>query len=431
MDTIYALASARGKAGVAVVRISGPLAFWTVETLAGNLPAPRRTALRVLRDRNGDVLDEALVLCFEKGASFTGEESAELQLHGSVAIVNAVLRNLSELDGLRLAEAGEFTRRALENERLDLAQVEGLADLIESETEAQRRQALRVFSGALGEKAERWRQKLLRSAALMEATIDFADEEVPTDVAPEVLSLIAEVMLDLEHEVAGAKMAERIRDGFEVAIVGPPNAGKSTLLNALAGRDAAITSEVAGTTRDVIEVRMELSGLPVTLLDTAGLRDTDDVVESIGIERARTRATQADLRVILLPEAGARPEMPPQDGDLVVIGKDDDGHFASDALSVSGKTGQGLDRMVAMISETLSARASAASSAIRERHRVAMKDALLSLESARNEVLLGADRTEIAAENLRRAVYALNCLVGRIDVENILGEIFSSFCIGK
>jgi tRNA modification GTPase len=428
MDTIYALATARGKAGVAVVRISGPLAFLAVEKLAGDVPSPRRTALRVLKNSEGIVLDEALVICFEKGASFTGEESAELQLHGSVAIINAVLQSLSEIEGLRLAEAGEFTRRALENERLDLAQVEGLADLIEAETEAQRRQALKVFSGALGDKAERWRSSLLRAAALIEATIDFADEEVPTDVSPEVLDLISRTMTELEAEIAGSKMAERIRDGFEVAIVGPPNAGKSTLLNALAGREAAITSEFAGTTRDIIEVRMDLKGLPVTLLDTAGLRETSDVVEAIGIDRARNRAAQADLRVILLPSEGADPEMPPQEGDLVLVGKDDQGTLSN---SVSGKTGHGIDAMVSHITLTLSERASDASTAIRERHRIAIQDALVSMESARNEVLIGADRAELAAEELRRAVYALNCLVGRIDVENILGEIFSSFCIGK
>ncbi|WP_417245351.1 tRNA uridine-5-carboxymethylaminomethyl(34) synthesis GTPase MnmE [Celeribacter sp.] len=428
MDTIYALATARGKAGVAVVRISGPLAFLAVEKLAGDVPSPRRTALRVLKNSEGIVLDEALVICFEKGASFTGEESAELQLHGSVAIINAVLQSLSEIEGLRLAEAGEFTRRALENERLDLAQVEGLADLIEAETEAQRRQALKVFSGALGDKAERWRSALLRAAALIEATIDFADEEVPTDVSPEVLDLISRTMTELEAEIAGSKMAERIRDGFEVAIVGPPNAGKSTLLNALAGREAAITSEFAGTTRDIIEVRMDLKGLPVTLLDTAGLRETSDVVEAIGIDRARNRAAQADLRVILLPSEGVDPEMPPQEGDLVLVGKDDQGVLSH---SVSGKTGHGIDTMVSHIALTLSERASDASTAIRERHRIAIQDALVSMESARNEVLIGADRAELAAEELRRAVYALNCLVGRIDVENILGEIFSSFCIGK
>lgn len=428
MDTIYALASARGKAGVAVVRISGPLAFRAVETLAGDVPSPRRAALRALKDADGTLLDEALILCFEKGKSFTGEESAELQLHGSIAIVNVVLNALSEMDGLRMAEAGEFTRRALENERLDLSQVEGLADLIEAETEAQRRQALKVFSGALGDKAERWRKSLVRAAALIEATIDFADEEVPTDVSPEVLELIALTMLELEAEISGSLMAERVREGFEVAIVGPPNAGKSTLLNTLAGRDAAITSEIAGTTRDVIEVRMDLAGLPVTLLDTAGLRETEDEIESIGIARARRRASEADLRVILLPDAAATPEMAPEPGDLVLIGKDDAGAFEA---SVSGKTGHGVEQMVQHISDTLSARASGASTAIRERHRVAIKDALASMESARNEVLLGADRAELAAEELRRAVHALNCLVGRVDVENILGEIFSSFCIGK
>ena len=243
MDTIYALASARGKSGVAVVRISGPLAFLAVETLAGDVPSPRRAALRRLVGQDGVLLDEALVLCFEEGASFTGEMSAELQLHGSVAIVNQVLTELSQIEGLRPAEAGEFTRRALENEQMDLAQVEGLADLIEAGTEAQRRQALKVFTGALGEKTEVWRQKLIRAAALLEATIDFADEEVPTDVSPEVLELLSQVRKSLESEIAGVQISERIRDGFEVAIVGPPNAGKSTLLNALAGRDAAITSE--------------------------------------------------------------------------------------------------------------------------------------------------------------------------------------------
>lgn len=429
MDTIYALASARGKAGVAVVRISGPLAFWTVENLTGSVPSPRHASLRTLKDDQGEILDKALVICFEKDASFTGEQSAELQLHGSIAIVKSVLEELSKLAGLRMAEAGEFTRRALENERLDLAQVEGLADLIESETEAQRKQAMRVLSGALGDKASGWRTSLIRAAALIEATIDFADEEVPVDVSPEVLELLAGVMLELESEVSGVRISERIREGFEVAIVGPPNVGKSTLLNALAGREAAITSEVAGTTRDVIEVRMDLVGLPVTLLDTAGLRETTDIVETVGIARAKERAETADLRVILIPTAMSDPEITPKEGDLVVVGKDDDGREAG--LSVSGESGQGVDTLVACISDRLSAMASGASTATRERHRISMTTALSTLDSAKNEVLMGAERAELAAEDMRTAIRALDALVGRVDVENLLDEIFSSFCIGK
>jgi tRNA modification GTPase len=429
MDTIYALASARGKSGVAVVRISGPLAFWTVENLSGSVPKMRHASLRVLKDQQGDVLDEALVICFGKGASFTGEESAELQLHGSIAIIKAVLEELSKFDGLRMAEAGEFTRRALENECLDLAQVEGLADLIESETEAQRKQAMRVLSGALGDKASGWRISLIRAAALIEATIDFADEEVPIDVSPEVLELLAGVMLELEREVSGVLISERIREGFEVAIVGPPNVGKSTLLNALAGREAAITSEIAGTTRDVIEVRMDLAGLPVTLLDTAGLRDTTDIVETVGIARAKERAERADLRVILISSPTSIPEIIPKKGDLIIVGKDDDGSLME--TSVSGKTGQGVEQLITSISEQLSFMASGASTATHERHRISITIALSALESAKNEVLMGSDRAELAAEDMRAAIRALDALVGRVDVENLLDEIFSSFCIGK
>ncbi|HHC29859.1 MAG TPA: tRNA uridine-5-carboxymethylaminomethyl(34) synthesis GTPase MnmE, partial [Rhodobacterales bacterium] len=244
MDTIFALASARGRAGVAVIRISGPEATRACQKLCGSVPSQR--GLRKIRGASGEVLDEALVLVFDQGRSFTGENIVELQVHGSTAVVEAVLRRLEGLDNLRLAEPGEFTRRALENGRLDLAQVEGLADLIEAETEAQRVQAQRVLSGALGQKAEGWRADLIRAAALLEATIDFADEDVPVDVSPEVLALIESVSGTLRIERDGVGIAERIRDGFEVAIVGPPNAGKSTLLNALAGREAAITSEVAG-----------------------------------------------------------------------------------------------------------------------------------------------------------------------------------------
>lgn len=426
MDTIFALASARGRAGVAVVRISGPGAFGAASDICG--PLPRNRGLRVLKQRSGEPIDQALVLVFEEGHSFTGEASIEFQVHGSTAVVDAVLRRLSDIDGLRMAEAGEFTRRALENGVLDLAQVEGLADLIEAETEAQRVQALRVLSGALGEKAEQWRHDLIRAAALLEATIDFADEEVPVDVSPEVLGLLGRVIPSLERENEGIGIAERIRDGFEVAIVGPPNAGKSTLLNALAGREAAITSEIAGTTRDVIEVRMDLGGLPVTVLDTAGLRDTDDVVEGIGIRRAVERAKLADLRVFLVLDGDMGSGLLPGGDDIVVSAKAD---LGATGPAISGLTGQGLDALVHRIESILADRAAHAGTAIRARHGEAIRGALLSLERASGKIKLGPEQAELAAEEIRSAIRALDSLVGRIDVENILDEIFASFCIGK
>jgi len=429
IDTIFALASGRGKAGVAVVRISGPRSHQAVKALAGHIPAPRQASLRVLKGGDGSPLDEAFVLVFEEGRSFTGEESAELHLHGSIAVVGMVLGELAHMDGFRLAEPGEFTRRALENERLDLAQIEGLADLIDAETEAQQRQALRVLSGDLGQRAEVWRRKLIRATALVEATIDFADEEVPVDVSPEVVELVEAVALELRHEADGVQVAERIRDGFEVAIVGRPNTGKSTLLNALAGRDAAITSEVAGTTRDVIEVRMDLRGLPVTFLDTAGLRETEDAVEAIGVARARERAVAADLRVFLLEKPDERPVLEPAAGDVVVVGKCD--LRTTEGFAISGKTGAGIGELISKITETLSNRAQGAGLAIRERHRQALHTAIRALELSRIEVGDGAERAELAAESLRTAIRALDSLVGRVDVEDILDEIFTSFCVGK
>ena len=419
-DTIFALASARGKAGVAVFRVSGPQAVEAVGRLCA-VPAVRGLRKLVW----GEVIDEALVLRFAAGASFTGEEVVELQVHGSVAVVKAVTAALMAV-GLRPAEAGEFTRRALENGRLDLAQVEGLADLVEAETEAQRRQALRVFSGAIGARAETWRQKLIRAGALIEATIDFADEDVPVDVTPEVIKLIESLRSDLRREIAGSAVAERVRDGFEVAILGAPNAGKSTLLNALAGREAAITSEVAGTTRDVIEVRMDLGGLAVTLLDTAGLRETDDQVEAIGVARALERAERADLRVFLLSEPGERLMTAPREGDVTVLGKGD-----LRGEGVSGLTGQGVDALVAQVREALEERLTGAGVMTRARHRHAMIAAVEALDSAENRVRLSGSPVELVAEELRRAGRALDVLVGRVDVENLLDEIFASFCIGK
>lgn len=429
MDTIFAPATARGKAGVAVIRVSGPSAFRAVTALAGSLPAERRAGLRRLRDREGRPLDDALVICFAGGRSFTGEDTVELHLHGSTAVVAAVMKELGSQEGLRTAEPGEFTRRALENGKMDLAQVEGLADLIDAETEAQRGQALRILSGALGERAEGWRRALIRAAALIEATIDFADEDIPEDVMPEVRALVSDVRRDLVAERSGAQMAERVREGFEVAIVGPPNVGKSTLLNALAGREAAITSEVAGTTRDVIEVRMDLHGLPVTLLDTAGLREARDQVEEIGVRRAMDRARTADMRVFLIARPDDAAALSPAAEDIVLLGRGD--LFGNPPGSVSGKTGAGLGELVERIGGVLEKRATGAGVIVRERHRVSAQRAIDALDSALDRLHVGSESVELAADDVRVAVRALEMLVGRVDVEDLLDEIFASFCLGK
>ncbi len=429
MSTIYALATARGKSGVAVIRVSGPDAFCELSKIVGALPKPRSSALRKVRNACGELIDFALVLTFEKGASFTGEDVVELHLHGGVATINAMLGVLSENKNLTLAQPGEFTRRALENGCLDLSQVEGLSDLIEAETEAQRKQAIKVFSGGLGDKANVWRKKLIRAMALVEATIDFADEDVPVDVTPEVTELINSVLPELQSELSGAKAAERIRDGFEVAIIGEPNVGKSTLLNCLAGRDAAITSEIAGTTRDIIEVRMDLSGIPVTFLDTAGLRATDDTVESLGVERAVSRAKNADLRVFLYIGEQNFTHISPRDDDIVLHAKAD--IFPNVVDGISGESQKGVSSLVQTITDTLETRVAGASSLIRARHQEALETAILMLNTALEHLCALDDKSEIVSEYLRIAVRALDSLVGRVDVEHILDEIFSSFCLGK
>lgn len=425
METVFAQASGKGKSGISVIRVSGPDAFSVFDHLSCKAPEPRQAAVRVLR-AGSLVLDEAVVIFFPGPQSFTGEDVVELHVHGSIATVQAVLSALGALPGFRHAEAGEFTRRALENEKLDLTQVEGLSDLIEAETEAQRRQAQRVLSGTLGQLAEHWRMDLIRASALMEATIDFVDEDVPVDVMPEVRRLLEKTSASLADEIKGVSIAERIRDGFEVAIVGKPNVGKSTLLNALAGREAAITSEIAGTTRDVIEVRMDLRGLPVTVLDTAGLRVAEDVIESLGVERARARAERADLRVVLLSERGEALPLELRPDDIVAVSKADIGEGDFSAL-----TGEGLDTLIARIAEALEEKASGAGVAIRARHRIAMERANSSLGIALDRLETSPDLAEMVAEEIRDAVRALDSLVGRVDVEHILDEIFSSFCIGK
>jgi tRNA modification GTPase len=429
-NTIFALASARGRAGVAVVRVSGPQAFACVMELARSLPPPRKAVLRTLWEGD-EPLDQALVLTFEKGASFTGEDVAEFHLHGGVAVVQSVLSCLAKIEGLRPAGPGEFTRRALENNRMDLPQVEGLADLIEAETEAQRKQALQVMRGALGEKCERWRVKLLRAMALLEAVIDFADEDVPVDVGPEVLEHLVSVRKDLLAEISGHDASERIRDGFEVALVGAPNIGKSTLLNAIAGRDVAITSEIAGTTRDVIEVRMDLGGLPVTILDLAGIRESQDEVESLGIERAILRANAADIRVFLVDSPTDKNNfgVESKSGDIIAFGKGDITDSAS--FSISGKTGRGIDALLDKILAEVSDRVSGSSSLIRQRHLEAIVNAEENLSIAIEKVQAGNDINELIAADLRFSITALDSLIGRMDIEDVLGEIFAGFCIGK
>ena len=429
MDTIYALATAPGKAGIAVMRLSGPDAVAAAGRLVGVLPEQGRS-LRSVRDEQGSIIDQALILAFAAGRSFTGEPVVEFHLHGSRAVIAAVIGVFGRDAALRLAEPGEFTQRAFANGRMDLSQVEGLADLIDAETEGQRRQAQKILSGALARRTEGWRQLLLRASALMEATIDFADEDVPVDVWPEVRSLMRIVADELRAESGGARVAERLRDGFEVAIIGAPNVGKSTLLNRLAGREAAITSAMAGTTRDVIEVRLDLDGLAVTVLDTAGLRTAEDQIEQIGIGRAIERANAADLRLhLLLPDQVPWLEVRPD--DLVVSAKADLCGSGNRLLAVSGRTGEGIDGVVGAISAVLQQRVAGIGLAVRERHRVAMVQAAVQLDTALALADAMPIMVELVAQELRLAVRALDGLVGRIDVEDVLGEVFSRFCIGK
>lgn len=426
MDTIFALASARGRAGVSVLRISGPRAKEAAQALCGDLPASHEARVRNLFDGSGEHLDQALVIVFEDGKSFTGEDVVELHVHGSRAIVASLLHELGQIEGLRLAEPGEFTRRAMENGRLGLTQVEGLADLIEAETEAQRKQAMRVFSGALGKKAEQWRSALIRAAALLAAVIDFSDEDVPENVKDDVLEILCTLRREMLHELEGSRAAEMIRDGFEVAILGRPNVGKSTLLNSIAGREAAITSEIAGTTRDIIEVRMDLRGLPVLLMDTAGLRETSDAVEAIGVARTRERAKSANLRVFILDSPRETPELF-EDGDILIVGKDDFGKHGG----ISGKTGFGVDELINQITARLEEQASGAGLIIRQRHVRAMKEAANALKLAEGALADEHDLLEIAAEHLRECVLAMDVMIGNVGVEDLLDEIFSTFCLGK
>lgn len=427
-DTIFAPATPAGRGGIAVVRISGPEAHRVLAELGGPLPPPRQAAVRRLRDAAGELLDEALVLRFEAGASFTGEAMTELHLHGGPAVVGAALDWLGKRPGLRLAEPGEFTLRAFREGRMDLTEVEALGDLLAAETETQRKQAARLVGGALADKIEAWRSALLRAVALVEVTIDWADEEVPEDVGPEVGSLLTEVSTGIAAELALSDGAARLRTGYEVALVGAPNAGKSSLINLLAGREAAIVSEMPGTTRDVLEVRYDLKGLPVTFLDTAGIRASSDRIEAEGIRRAEARARDADIRVFLdAPDAplGALKGLA-QNGDILVAAKADLG--GGDGTPVSAATGDGVEALLDQVHTALRARPTEG--------LVAHRRQRLALEAVRDAATVareGLDHQgpELISEDIRQGLRALARLTGAVGTEEILGEIFGRFCLGK
>lgn len=427
-DTIVALSSAPGKSGVAVVRISGRQTRFVLGTICGTLPPPRQALLKVIRDRSGAPLDRGLILFFPAPASFTGEDVGEFHVHGSRAVIAGLLATLTALPNVRLAEPGEFTKRAFEAGKLDLAEVEGLADLIDSGTEWQRRQALRQMEGAIGNAANGWRRDLLQAMALLEADIDFSDEgDVEDGLSIKARSLIAEVRGSLQHAIAGFSTGERVREGFVAVLVGPPNAGKSSLLNAIAGRDVAIVSEIAGTTRDALEVRLDLHGIPVTLIDTAGLRETSDLIESEGVRRTRTLIERADLVISLRPIDSA-PDQVHAKADIAVASKADlDGTVSDVELPLSVISGAGIPKLLTRISNLLS-EVSIAEPALltRQRQRDAAVQAVAALARADT-----APETELMAEDVRLAVRALERLVGRVDVDDVLDQLFAGFCIGK
>jgi len=482
-DTIYALSSGRPPAAIAVVRISGARAGDALKMLAGKIPEPRKATLARIRGRDGAIIDDALALWFPGPRSETGEDVVELQLHGGRAVVAAVFDALAQIEGLRPAEAGEFTRRAFENGKLDLTAVEGLADLVMAETEGQRRQAFRQMSGALGQRVENWRAQLIQALALIEARIDFSDEaDVPQDLVRPALQIARTLEADIGSVLADDGRGERLREGLVVAIAGPPNAGKSTLLNRIAKRDAAIVSPYAGTTRDVIEVHLDLGGLPVTLLDTAGIRETDDPVEREGVMRARRRASEADL-VLWVVDANVRTT----DGHFPEVGSDsrtraawlirnkidlyqadkqrnehlnqnkrmnepmlhtnetlknmvnngltDRSEFKfklnESVFDVSAVTGAGFEILLKQLGRHATDFLSGAESALvtRERHRQALASAQAALRRAVAPDM--ASREDLLAEELRAAGHALGRLTGRVDVEDVLDVIFRDFCIGK
>jgi tRNA modification GTPase len=438
-QTIFALASGRGRAGVAVVRVSGPEAGRALERLTGGLPPPRRVRRARIRDQGSELLDDGLILWFPGPASFTGEDVAEFHIHGGRAVIDGLLEALGRCPGLRPAEPGEFSRRAFANGKMDLTAAEGLADLIEAETAAQRRQALRQMRGDLAKLYDGWRARLLRGLAHVEAAIDFAEEDIPADlelgVRREARALAAELAAHLDT----GRRGERLRDGIEVAIVGPPNAGKSSLLNAIAGRAAAIVSPHPGTTRDVIEVALDLGGYPVLLADTAGIRHGIDAVEQEGVARAQARARTADIRLVVLdgalwPQTDAATAALIDETTLLVLNKADvlqPGSHLLDGrrpLPVSALNGRGVPELMAALEAAVEARFEviAAPPPTRVRHRAAQEACLEALHRAET-----APSVELLAEDLRTAAAALGRITGQVDVEQLLDVIFRDFCIGK
>jgi tRNA modification GTPase len=435
-ETIFALSSAAGPAAVAVVRLSGPGAGGALAALSGGkaLPEPRRAALRTLVDpATGERLDQALVLWFAGPASETGEDLAELHLHGSPAVVEAVLDALGRLPGLRPAEPGEFLRRSFLNGKLDLTAVEGIADLIAAETPAQRRQALAQAEGALARRAAAWRESLVGALAELEAAIDFVEDDLPADLVAHAVRLAGGVAGEIAGALAEAPAGERLRQGLRVALLGAPNAGKSSLLNTLAGRAAAIVAATPGTTRDVLEVPLHLAGLPVTLVDTAGLRTSHDPVEAEGVRRAETQAATADLRLYLQDSSVSKCQLMLDGQDCLVIATKTDlpaAWTSADALPLSVVTGQGLDRLRGELGRRLQALVwsgrGEAPLVTRSRQRAALEETLAALHRA-----AGGGPIELIAEEFRLALRGLGRLAGRVDVEELLDRIFAEFCIGK
>ena len=435
--TIYALSTPPGRSGIAVVRLSGPGAGDILGgMLTGVLPAPRQASLRKLHTSQGAVFDHALVLWFPAPASFTGEDCVELHLHGGAAVIDSAIAAIEAAGGV-LAQAGEFTRRAFENDKLDLTEAEGLADLIEAETEGQRTQALAQMSGSLKQLYEGWREALVSVLASIEGEIDFPDEaDIPDVLSHRAYQPLSELLVSMAAHLADGRRGERVRNGFSIALIGAPNAGKSSLLNRLAGREAAIVTDIPGTTRDIVEVRLTMAGFPVVISDTAGLREAVDTIEAEGVRRALDRAEHADLR-IGVADARSQAELLDLQGrlqgsDLLVLNKLDLVPDRKDGTGfrVSAATGAGIDaleaRIEAIVRERLSAREMPALS--RARHRRAVEAAQAALMRCRERL---ADAPELAGEDARLAVRALESLTGRVDVEDILDRVFSQFCIGK